>query len=85
MFETGQIVYSKRGRDKGLPFVITGIDGEYLFLADGKVRTLEKPKKKKTMHVQRVDRIIGEIKYKIDNRLYMNDAEIRKALEEYKK
>ena len=51
-FTLGQMVYSKAGRDKRRPFIITGIDGEYLFLADGNTRKLIKPKKKKKMHVQ---------------------------------
>ena len=47
-FETGQIVFSKCGHDKTLPFIVTAVDGEYLYLADGKSRRLEHPKRKKS-------------------------------------
>ena len=46
-YETGQIVYSKSGHDKGGIFVILSVEGEYVYLANGKNRSLEKPKRKK--------------------------------------
>ena len=48
----GQIVYSKRGRDKGNLFVIVGLCDEYCFIADGDLRKIEAPKKKKLKHIQ---------------------------------
>ena len=53
---TGQIVIVKKGRDKGSKMVVLDVKPEanatYLYLADGRNRTLSKPKKKKAMHVQ---------------------------------
>jgi len=43
----GTIVFSKKGRDKGKAMVVLESDDGYLILADGKMRTLERPKKKK--------------------------------------
>jgi ribosomal protein L14E/L6E/L27E len=54
----GQMVYSKSGRDKGMLFIIVAIEGEYAYLADGNVRRLEKPKKKKIKHIQHTNTII---------------------------
>jgi len=48
----GQIVYSKRGRDKGNLFVVVGLCDEYCFIADGDLRKIEAPKKKKLKHIQ---------------------------------
>ena len=81
--ETGQVVYSKAGRDKNKAFIIVKSEGEYVFLADGKLRLLEKPKKKKIKHIQPTNTIINDIKYKLDNKQYLNDAELRKALLPY--
>ena len=51
--ERGSIVKSMMGRDAGRIFVVMEvIDDEYLSLADGKVRPLERAKKKKKKHVQ---------------------------------
>lgn len=79
--EIGQVVYSKNGRDKGLPFIVKSIEGEYVFLVDGDLRKLEKPKKKKMRHVQITNYVCHEIKSKLENNSYILDAEIRKALE----
>ena len=88
-FFIGQVVTSKSGRDKGLPFIVVEIVSdkyEYLFLVDGKLRLLGKPKKKKIMHVQPhneyVDNeYIADIKHKLENGLYLKDSDFRKALE----
>ena len=53
----GQIVYSKRGRDKGKLFVVVGLCDEYCFIADGDLRKIEAPKKKKLKHIQPTNNI----------------------------
>lgn len=83
MYTKGQVVFSKSGRDKNKAFIIVDIDGQYLYLADGRIRKLEKPKKKKIKHVQIVNKVDADIKQKLDSNLYLTDADIRKALEAY--
>lgn len=51
-YEVGMLAKSKAGHDKGHVYVITKEDDAYVYLADGTIRTLEKPKKKKKKHVQ---------------------------------
>ena len=84
MYTKGQVVYSKCGRDKRRPFIIFDFDDQYLYLVDGYLRKLEKPKKKKKIHVQIVNKIDYNIKEKLDGSLYLLDADIRKALEPFK-
>ena len=48
------VVMSTAGRDKGKLFYVIGMDPVYLTLANGKDRTLEKPKRKKRKHIQKV-------------------------------
>ena len=48
------VVMSTAGRDKGKLFYVIGTDPVYLTLANGKDRTLEKPKLKKRKHIQKV-------------------------------
>ncbi len=79
----GQLVFSKSGRDKGRLFIIMDIQGEYLYLADGKLRKVETPKKKKMKHVQRTKHVIESIKEKIQEEIKLNNVEVRKALEKY--
>lgn len=48
----GEIVRSRAGRDSGRAFVVWKVlDKEYVLLVDGRLRTLERPKKKKRMHL----------------------------------
>lgn len=49
--KAGDVVVSRAGHDRQQLFVVLGSEGEYAFIADGKSRTLEKPKKKKRMHL----------------------------------
>ena len=49
----GQIVVSKCGRDSGLTLVVIGVcEEEFLFVADGRHRKVEKPKKKRLKHLK---------------------------------
>ena len=48
------VVVPTAGRDQGKLFYVIGTDPVYLILANGKDRTLEKPKRKKRKHVQKV-------------------------------
>jgi len=79
----GQVVFSKSGRDRGLPFIVVGVEGNYVWLADGKIRRVNKPKMKKRMHIQPVLVIDEEIKEKIMERFCVTDAELRKTLESF--
>ena len=48
------VVVSTAGRDEGEWFYVIGEDHEYLMLANGKDRPLDKPKRKKRKHVEKV-------------------------------
>ncbi len=47
----GSVIKSNAGHDKNCHFVVTKIDGNIVFIADGKERRLEKPKRKNMKHV----------------------------------
>ena len=40
------------GRDKGLYFIVVGVEENYVYLVDGSVRKVDKPKKKKIKHIE---------------------------------
>ena len=74
MTDTGMLAKSKAGHDKGQIFLIVDCDEEYVFLADGRLRPICRPKKKKRRHVQLIKRLHVDI---------TDDAAIRKLLREY--
>ena len=51
-YKVGSLVRSLAGHDKDSFFIITEETPEYVYLSDGKLRPVEKPKKKKKKHVQ---------------------------------
>ena len=51
-FEVGMLARSKAGHDKGHVYIIMKEEDAYVYLVDGSIRTLDKPKKKKKKHVQ---------------------------------
>ena len=50
--EKGMLAKSKAGHDKGKVYVIYEMDETYVYLVDGIIRGIEKPKRKKRKHVQ---------------------------------
>ena len=48
------LVVSTAGRDQGALYYCVGNDGRYVMLANGKDRTLDKPKRKSLRHVRKV-------------------------------
>ena len=83
-YQIGQVVYSKSGHDKGDVQMIVAVEGEYLFLADGRRRKLEKPKRKKKMHVQPTFYVENDVAAKLQTGAYLLDADIKKALKKYR-
>lgn len=83
MYSKGQIVFSKSGRDKGRAFIIYDYDEDYVFIVDGDLRKLEKPKKKKKIHIQISKMIDEDLKVRLENELYIQNSDIRKALAKY--
>lgn len=51
-YRAGMLARSKAGHDRGKVYVIINVDDAYVYLADGRIRTLDKLKKKKKKHVQ---------------------------------
>ena len=47
----GKIVFSNAGRDKGKYLVVINCDENYVWVADGKERKLETPKRKNIKHI----------------------------------
>ena len=78
--DKSSLVVSKAGRDKGQLFYVIDTDEQYVYLADGKSRRLEKPKRKKRKHVEQVPRTESRIAEKIRNGEKVLTSELRKEL-----
>ena len=78
--DKSSLVVSKAGRDQGQLFYVVDTDEQYVYLADGKSRKLEKPKRKKRKHVEQVPRTESRIAEKIRNGEKVLNSELRKEL-----
>ena len=74
------VVVSTAGRDQGGWFYVIAEDPIYLFLANGKDRTLDKPKRKKRKHVQLVLRSETRVAVKIRSGDKVLNSELRRDL-----
>lgn len=69
-YEAGMLAWSRAGHDCGQLYVIAAVEGDCVFLTDGRLKPLEKPKKKKMKHIQ----VIRQIPEELEN---MSDATIK--------
>lgn len=78
----GTVVQSKAGRDAGRYFmVLEHLDAQHVLTVDGRLRRLNKPKKKKVRHLCVKPVCLMEIQEKIVNGRRVFDADIRSGLE----
>lgn len=79
----GSIVRSIAGRDKGERFIVLVREGDYAYLADGDLRKVERPKKKKLKHLQGSYAVSEVIKDKLHADEEITNSQVRKALAEF--
>ncbi len=84
-YRIGEFAKSKAGHDKGEIFVILNIEGEYVYLSDGRHRPVEKLKKKKIKHIQIINCIDDELQCKIEKNIVLHNEDIKRAIKSYKK
>ena len=74
------VVEATAGREKGKLFYVIGTDPVYLMLANGKDRTLDKPKRKKRKHVRKVLRAETRVAAKLASSDKVLNSELRRDL-----
>lgn len=74
-WQKGMLAKSLAGHDKDKVYVILSLDDAYVYLVDGELRTLDKPKKKKQKHVQLIR--------KMNDITTADDVRIKRILKEY--
>ena len=74
------VVVSTAGHDQGQLFYVIAMDDEFLYLANGKDRSLDKLKRKKRKHVQKVLRSETRVAEKILHGDKVLNSELRRDL-----
>lgn len=55
----GTVVQALSGRDKNRLFCAVAVENEYVFIVDGKTRTLKRPKRKNPKHVKATNWVVA--------------------------
>ena len=71
------LVKSLAGHDKGKLYIIIEEKDQMLLLSDGRIRTMDRPKAKKAMHVQLIKRKLEDVE--------LTDISIRSFIKQYQK
>ena len=77
------VVVSLAGRDKGQLFFVLDTDDLFVYIADGKGRRLEQPKRKKRQHVRKLPQTDTRVAEKIRNGDKVLNSELRRELAAY--
>ena len=82
----GKFATSKAGHDKSQLYVIVAVEGDFAFLCDGRLKTLDKPKKKKWKHIQLINTTVSpDLRNRLATGQVVRDEEIKYAIKIYKK
>lgn len=80
----GRFVWSKAGRDKGKLFIIVDIaDDNHVLIADGALRRISNPKKKKLKHLNITNVSDEYISQAVLMKKKLHDADLQKAVLRY--
>ena len=80
--ETGRIVVSRAGRDKGTAYVVLGMpSADRAIVADGKRRTADHPKTKNCRHLAARPELVPGIREKVESKKRIFDQELRNSLD----
>ena len=85
--KVGSVVYSKAGRDLGRCYVLVATDDKqgYVWVVDGEIRTIARPKRKNSRHLDYKGEDLETLAVKIAEGKQIFDSEIRSALRSYGK
>lgn len=76
----GMLVISKAGHDKDCRYIVLYIEGNCAFLVNGKNRTIDRPKKKKLIHLQPVNEIPELLQKKLQSDEAWTNEEMKRAI-----
>ncbi|NMB45325.1 MAG: RNA-binding protein [Firmicutes bacterium] len=79
--QLGQLVTSRAGRDSGQQFLVVGYSGQRVLVADGKLRSVRRPKEKNVRHICLHEVVAEDIRTKLAASISVSDADIRAALD----
>ena len=79
----GSVVISKAGRDAGRLFlVVAEVDDDFVMVANGALRKMDRQKKKRRKHLKPTGRVVTELRERLSQGRPPEDHELRAWLSE---
>lgn len=79
-----KLARSLSGHDKGQYYVIMSEDESYVYLADGRIKTIDEPKRKNRKHIQEIRNLPREVSDLLEPEK-IRDDEVKRALKLWSK
>lgn len=80
----GRFATSKAGHDKDSLYVVVAEEGDFVGLCDGRLKTIDKPKRKRKKHVQMINRTVSDaLLQKLCDKEKVLDEEIKYEIKNY--
>ena len=81
----GMLAVSRAGHDSKTTYVIIDEEDEYVYLADGQIRTVDRPKRKNKKHIQVIKKVkldkpadgFKDIEVKRTIKMYQEEANVK--------
>lgn len=83
--KVSDLVISTAGHDKGGLFLVLEEDGDHVYLADGKSRKIEKPKRKRLKHLQYAGAAESRMAEKLSGGEKPGNSELRRVIADFRK
>ncbi len=80
---TGMFATSSAGHDKGKLYIIIEESEEYVYLTDGRLKPVDRPKKKKKKHIQIIRKVDETIQFMIEEKKPISNEMVKRAIKEY--
>lgn len=81
----GKLAKSKSGHDRDSIYVIVREEAQFVFLADGRLKPVEQPKKKNKKHIQMIKHLSREITELLPADREFRNEEVKRAIKIYRK
>ncbi|MDD4262360.1 MAG: KOW domain-containing RNA-binding protein [Syntrophaceticus schinkii] len=81
----GQLVCSKRGRDRGKYYLVLEIrDNTFVYLVDGEKRRMDNPKQKNIKHLKLYPAVAGDLVQQWETGQNPGNSEVRRVIARFK-
>ena len=79
-----ELALSMAGHDKGHYYVITGEEGNFVYVADGTLKLCAQPKRKNRRHIQLIRKLPAEVEEIFQKEESWSDLTVKRVLKLYK-